>query len=376
MNNIIRTSCVICNNKISNIYNIENIPIKLTCLDLIEKYKYETLSFSQCKNCLTIQLNKLIPLNILYEDSHNLKSYGKLWEEYFNLMITKIQENINNKNILEIGCPSGKIALKCNNYKKWYIVEPNKNESLILPPNLYFIEKYFDSEFNINDDIDIIIHSHLFEHIYDPNIFLQKCYDLLSDDGEMIFGIPNMEYLANNNLCLYLGIFFEHTIFMNKQNVTYLLNNNGFEILEIIDYTNHSIIYHVKKQKQKNITNNDVFKIDNYYNKFMSCIDVYNLFIDKCNYIITNTNKPVYIFSASYNTQFLLSLGIKIKYLKGILDNSKEKQNKYFYGFELLIYSPNILLDEDCVVIIKNSFYENEIIEQIKNINPNTEILN
>ena len=36
---------------------------------------------------------------------------------------------ISNKNVLEVGCPSGKLALSHDNYKKWYIV---KQISLLL----------------------------------------------------------------------------------------------------------------------------------------------------------------------------------------------------------------------------------------------------
>ena len=135
----------------------------------------------------------------------------------------------------------------------------------------------------------------------------------------MIFGIPKMKYLADNDLCLFLGIFFEHTIFMNKENVIYLLKKHGFEIVEIIDYLNHSTIYHVKKIKQLNtlldIAHSDELQITDYFEKFMTGINKYKLFIDDCNLIICNTNKPVYIFAASYNTQILLSMGIEIKYL-------------------------------------------------------------
>jgi 2-polyprenyl-3-methyl-5-hydroxy-6-metoxy-1,4-benzoquinol methylase len=343
-------------------------------LSLIETYDFANLNFSQCEKCNTIQLANLIPLNILYNKSHNLTSFGKLWEGYFNVLIEKIQTNIDKKNILEVGCPSGKIALNCKNYNKWYIVEPNKNDSIKFNDKIYFIQKFFDSNFTINDNIDMIIHSHLLEHIYEPDVFLKKCYELLNDEGEMIFGIPNMQYLADNELCLFVGVFFEHTIFMNKENITYLLSKNGFDVLEIIDYVNHSTIYHVKKQKIIRVCNSEI-KIKNYYNDFIKCIDTYKLFINKCNLIISNTNKPVYIFGASYNTQFLLSMGLDIKYLTGLLDNSIEKQNKYLYGFDLLIYSPEILLYTDCIVIIKNSYYVNEIKDQLLNLNNNTQIL-
>lgn len=128
---------------------------------------------------------------------------GKL----FFIFLSKLHPNIENKTILEIGCPSGKLALNLDNYKKWIIVEPNKNKMIDFHEKINFIETFFDDQFTTNEPIDIITHSHLFEHIYKPNNFLQKCYEILTDEGEMIFGVPNMEHFTISNKTPFLGVF-------------------------------------------------------------------------------------------------------------------------------------------------------------------------
>ena len=293
---------------------------------------------------------------------------GKVWEHYYNLFIDKISYIVNDKVVLEIGCPSGKLATRCNDYKKWYIVDPNKNDKIQFNENIVFIQDFFDNNFTSNERIDFILHSHLFEHIYEPNIFLQKCHELLSDEGEMVFGVPNMEHLTK--VSLFLGIFFEHTIFLNKTNITYLLNKNGFEILQIIDYEKHSTIYHVRKSKI--VLNVPECKVYDYLEQFFTMNSDNTKFVNICNSTIDNNpTKPVYIFGASYNTQYLLSIGIDETRLTGVLDNCKEKQNKYLYGSLLKIYSPEIVRDTDSIVILKNGYYTKEIAVQLKSINPN-----
>lgn len=372
-----RENCSICNFKCNledEIFSLNKVPIKISCMNKVTK-NFSDMIFFQCKNCNTIQLKKLISLDILYSESHNLTSVGNIWEKYFELFIKKIKNIINNKSVLEIGCPSGKIANNLDNFKQWFIIEPNKNKNMVLNKKIYFIEKFFDDKFNMNEEIDVIIHSHLFEHIYFPNDFLKKCNELLKEDGEMFFGIPNMNYFTECKNTFFLGLFFEHTIFLNKENITFLLNNNNFEIIEIIDYENHSTLYHCKKITHKaGISKN--FKIKNYYNHFIESLNKFNLFILKCNKILNNTKKDVYIFGASYNTQFLLALGLNLKNIKGILDNCKEKQNKFLYGYELEILDPNFILKQkNCIVILKNGNYVDEIKEQILLINENTEII-
>ena len=66
---------------------------------------------------------------------------------------------------------------------------------------------------------------------------------------------------------------------------------------------------------------------------------------------------------------------IEIENIKGILDNCKEKQNKFLYGFNLKIYDTNIITNKNCIIILKNGYYVNEILKQIKSLNVNTEII-
>jgi len=370
---IYRNNCAICSNELKNIYVQENVPIQLSCTSNNTNYNYSNMSFSQCVTCNTIQLDRLVPLHILYSNSHNYVSVGEVWKGYFELFNDNIDKIINNKIVLEVGCPSGKLALSHDNYKKWYIVEPNKNKTIYFNEKIVFIESFFDENFTINDSVDIIVHSHLFEHIYEPNVFLKQCYDILNDDGEMYFGVPNMEYIAEQNLSLFLGIFFEHTIFLNKDNIICLLIQNGFEIKNIIDYQTHSVLFHVKKVKQ--IIKPELKIITNYYDNFINFMKEFTSYVNNYNTIIRKTNKPVYIFGASYNTQLLLTMDINKNKIIGILDNCQNKHNKYLYGCDLKIYSPEIIKNNECIVIVKAGYYSNEIKEQLKRINENIEII-
>ena len=102
---------------------------------------------------------------------------------------------------------------------------------------------------------------------------------------------------------------------------------------------------------------------------------MYSNFVKKINNYVINTSKDIYIFGASYNTQFLISFGLELKNLKGILDNCKEKQGMFLYGYNLKIYDPSVIINNNCIVIVKNGYYSKEIIAQIYELNPHTEML-
>ena len=377
-----RKDCCVCDKKGANknIYSLKNIPIKLTCSE-VPFGEMSSISFSMCDYCNTIQLDQLIPLEKLYFESHNYVSVGNIWKNYFNLFVNRAEPIVENKTVLEVGCPSGKIALKMNNYKKWFIVEPNKNESICFNEKVCFIEKFFDETLHLEEKVDVIIHSHLFEHIYEPNLFLRKCHELLNDDGEMFFGLPNMEVFEKTNLTPFFGLFFEHTVFLNKENIVYLLQKNRFSVIDIIDYESHSTLFHCKKSVEP-LCFHIEHCIENKKESFLYNVNSFETFVRKCNTIISKRNKDVYIFGASYNTQFLLSFGLDSHRIKGILDNCKEKQGKYLYGYDIQIFDPTILSnnqdENDCnhsIVILKNGCYVDDVLHQIISINSNVEVI-
>jgi hypothetical protein len=73
-----REKCAVCYNVLMNIYTLDNVPICLSCVDTPDtKIFFDKMSFSICTKCNTIQLDKLVPLNLLYQTSHNAMSVGK-----------------------------------------------------------------------------------------------------------------------------------------------------------------------------------------------------------------------------------------------------------------------------------------------------------
>lgn len=371
-----RINCSICNETpLVSLYVFPNMPIQLSCVDTPVTTQKQHLKFSQCPRCNTIQLSQLVPLDILYANSHNTISVGNTWKKYFELFTNILTSEIQGQTVLEIGDPSAKLANSLDGYHEWTIVEPNPNHDIVLNPRISFVKSFFDSMFHLDTPVDIIVHSHLFEHMYDFSAFLTKCHQLLRENGKMIFGIPNMEHIAKHNLCPCLGIFFEHTVYLSKESVTYLLHKHGFNIDHVYEYESHSYIFHTTKSIPKYV---EPPSFPNMYNVFLSSIESSKLFVDMCLvYMDMHPSKTYFVFGASYNTQYLLSIVPELaKRINCILDNSVDKHNKYLFGYELLISPPTVICEVDePVVILKNGYYVNEITSQLKHLNNNCIIL-
>lgn len=167
-----REECVITKDCDLEILNSESYPIFCGCLphDDLKSDIIATQTFAISKSGV-IQLKRLIPLDILYQYGHDAGSVGGLWDSHHKEFAEFIMQ-AQPKKILEIGGGHSKLALHCLQYEEkleWNIVEPNPTRK---DNRIVYIESFFTKEILEQGNYDTIIHSHTFEHMYDPHSFL------------------------------------------------------------------------------------------------------------------------------------------------------------------------------------------------------------
>jgi SAM-dependent methyltransferase len=370
-----REKCVLTNeNDLQHLYTFKKFPIFMGCTENdIDSDIEVDMSWSISKHTGIIQLKKLIPLDVLYKNSHGSGSVGYLWSNHhleFSIFISQFEIN----SVLEIGGAHGILANAVNVKKniEWTVVDPNADENNL--DNIHVIKEFFDDDFNSDTNFDTIIFSHLFEHIYDPNIFLNQILKIIKEGANLIFSIPNMEKMLKNKRTNCLN--FEHTLFLTEPYIEYLLNIHGFRLIKK-DYflEDHSIFYAYSFDKNYNSKS-----LENYYTKnkilFLECVDYYNEFIIEINKHINSTNNEIYLFGAHIFSQYLISFGLETEKIVAILDNDNKKQNKRLYGTNLYVKSPEILAyKKNVLVILCAGLYNDEIRKDILLINKNIKFL-
>ena len=176
----------------------------------------------------TIQLKKLVPLDILYPESHRVGVVGDLWDEHLSKFANFIN-SFSPKEIFKIGGAHGILEKKYQSYGqlKWVVLEPNPHPVNVC--NAKFIKGFFDDNFIFKGKFDILIHSHVFEHIYNPNAFMKRLSSFIDECKNLIFSLPNIKEMLkrNYNNC----INFEHTIFLNEEYIEYFLTKYGFRVV-------------------------------------------------------------------------------------------------------------------------------------------------
>jgi hypothetical protein len=362
-----RTNCCICNNNLKKLVNFEKYPIKFS-MTHDTSFQYADLNFSICIKCNTLQLNNLIDVNLLYDNPHNSNIVGHTWNQHFILFSKFINSNCTIlKRVLEIGGSSDKIVKNFNElYSEWILMDPNAEK--YTSNKILTINKFFDKQFKIEKKINTIIHSHLLEHLYTPLETLRNMHNILEDDGNMFVSVPNMEYYSK--ITPFLNIHFEHTYFLNEINSNYIFTVNNFKIITKEYFMNHSIFYHLKKEKTASLSTDTVSDYNiKFLNVFYEKINYFKNLVEEINRNIENKIN-VFLFGCHTNTQLLLYMKLNVSNIKYILDNDESKQDKYFYGSTLICKSPNIIEKlKNPIVICHIGAYTDEVKVQLKSIN-------
>ncbi len=362
--------------KFEELFRIKSFPIYMGVVDKDHKSEFEDLVFNICIETGTVQVFPRIPLEKLYFKSHGSGKIGKIWSDHHKEFHSIIEKYLIGT-VVEIGGGHNSIhslPLNFNNNFKVYSFDPNGK--LTNDDNLKVVNKFF-SEDAMNaegiDIVDLFIHSHLLEHIYEPLDFLNLINKYLKNDGMHIFSLPNMKKMIDKGFANAMN--FEHPFYLEETLVDHLLRISGFRTVKKLYFkSEHSIMYITQKcEKQK-------FNLDNNYSKnktfFNNLISNWRKDVGKINDIIKNYNGEIFLFGAHIFSQNLIFLGLNESKIKSILDNDPDKQGDYLYGTKIIVQSPMVLERiENPLVILRTGAYNDEIKENILKINPNCQFI-
>ncbi len=356
-------------NTMEHLFTIDNFPVYMGCVDDLDFSKdlHEKLIFDICKKTGFIQIRNTLPLDITNKFPHN-DGVGKTWKEHNDKFVEFIQTH-NTKNVLEIGGGSGNLAKQFVETNQdciwWNIID--KNCGGISHQKINVIREWVTSNTDLSK-YDVIIHSHLLEHVIDPKRFFLDIRNKANDDVTHIFSVPNLYLWMKNKFTNTLN--FEHTTFITEPIIDNLLISCGFKIQKKYYFKDHSIFYSCKKTDISEISLYDNYEF--YKSLFKDFIIHNEQIIQKA-----NESGPFYLFGAHIFSQHLIALGLNTENVIEIIDNSKMKYKKRLYGTKFVINNPTVLKDKiSPIVLVRAGAYTEEIKEDIlTNINPNTKFI-
>lgn len=362
---------------------IKKMPVHFGCVESENSNNdiFLDQEFVICKDTGIVQIKEFPNDELLYMTQHN-DAIGQVWEGLFLKILDQVLEvchNRKNISILEVGagsCRLAKMILSNDNQciDKYVVFEPNVSDYNIEidDKRLEINERYFDN--NHEEKYDLVISSHVLEHITNQDQFLKSMYSCMKKNGNQIIVIPNLKKTFEKKYTN--AINFEHPFFITEEYVDVMIENAFLKVIEKIEYCDHSLIYKLEKSKLRKKKK----YYPNLYNKnkalVFDFIEFHRDFINKCNKKIKNFDGDVYLFGGHIFSQYLIGFGLKTEKIRCILDNSNLKIGKRLYGTNLIVSSPKIIENnKSCIVILKAASYQKEIKEQLFNLNKNVIIL-
>jgi hypothetical protein len=374
MKTIERDQCAISGEAdLEPLYNFQSFPIFMGCLDQPEALDLkQDMSWCISRSSGLIQLKKLLPLDVLYPESHGAGAVGALWNEHHKALAEFISKTTPSS-ILEIGGAHGILEREYHRFGEipWAIIEPNPSPADGC--NARFIKGFFDKDFRYSGYFDTVIHSHVFEHIYKPDDFMRHLSDFMTEGKKLAFSVPNMQAMLENKYTNCVN--FEHTVFLIEPYIEFLLAQHGFKLLEKKYFmADHSIFYTaIRDRKVKSIS-----LPKGLYEKnkllFMNYVRYHKELIADLNQKMRRATQPIYLFGAHVFAQYLLEMGLETDKIICLLDNDFKKEGRRLYGTKLKVNSPKILSKVNApIVILRAGVYNNEIkMDILENINKST----
>lgn len=363
-----RKRCIVCDAKLISppVFVCKNIPASAQNLPTEEELKTEkpvTLNLCQCSGCGLIQFDNE-PVDY-YRDSTRAGERSdaliKLRQEQYKHLIETY--HLQGKKILEIGAGKGgflKTLKEMSEYKvQGYGVENNAD----------FVRDA-QEEFGINmihgfiDDEDMQIEGAPFDafmsfaypaRLIEPNTMLRCVYNNLTTDGVGLVMVPSLEHLCKPGG--YFDIVSDHIAYYNYDTLRFLMNHNGFEVLEEGEEAGLYLYAYVKKRR--------IFQAEREFRGIHNVMDELQTFFEDN---IKNGYKMAVWCAGHYAFTVLSSANVtdKVAY---IVDNAKFKQGRYSPATHIPIVGKEHLKVEPVnVILILGSMYIDEIVKEIREI--------
>lgn len=175
------------------------------------------------------------------------------------------KDNINkNSKVLDIACCNGYGTKIISNYCKQIIgIDANKNYIDIAKQkynnsNIEYIVKDIDYE-NIDGTFDFIVCFETIEHVRYPELFLQKLYTALNENGKIFLSVPNSKYEVKEN-GKNKDIYHLHIFEYNE--IIDMFEKNNLKVLKVLgqSYTN-KIVNNKAEDVEKTNLITDTMKI-------------------------------------------------------------------------------------------------------------------
>jgi hypothetical protein len=305
---------------------------------------------------------KCTSCNYYYSDSNNNQmDYDNYYTNFNNNFGSYHFNDMNNKTFLYLE--------KSLNFDIKSIIDYGSGKGLLTK---LLSEKFNVDNYEIGDPIlkkkyDCLILSHVLEHIYDLNNFINNIKNNINEDKYIYIEVPNTEYYEKFKSHEPLHeINHEHINFFSKKALIKLMLKHNFIPVSVIDdyFIVNDSKYWVIRSIFKLSSDNKSF--DNYIKNDLTKIESINI----------PTLKNLYIYGCGFLTYKMFNKISSNCDIINIVDDNPLFKNKKINNIEIINYEMlQEKINDNDNIIITAVIHENKIKEKLKNINKKINII-
>lgn len=391
-----RKNCRACGGiNLEKVLKYEDSPIGDDYKMLPHNHKKYPIELFLCKSCGLSQLIHIINPKILYSKYIYKTQDSPGLTKHFREFAVHVPKKVNLKKhskILDIGSNDGLLLkeFKKNNQIVCGI-EPAKeisdfaNKNKIKTYNDFLNKKLAKKILNNEGRFDLIVSNNVFANVNNINDWINDIKTLLKKDGTYVFETYYLYKLLKNKVFDF--IYHEHLTSFSVKPLKKFFNKHNLTLydVELIKTKGGSIRCYVSHKNKK--------KISSRVNKFIDKEISYGLFDKKkylsfqseINKLASKTKQYIKdLKSQSNNKSFIVGYGASIScttliyhygiknYLDFLVDDNKQKLNRYLPGSNLKVYkSQKILNIKTRHIIILAWRFTDMIIKKIKKLKHN-----
>jgi hypothetical protein len=377
-----REECVISGEPdLEELFTFSDFPVFMGCTDQSrESDVVSDMRWWISRSSGLIQLKSTLPLETVYSNSHGAGAVGALWAKHhreFAAFLGRTQP----KRVLEIGGAHGILEIEFRSAIgriPWTIVEPNPAPAEGCQAT--FVEGFFDETFVATEGFDTVVHSHVFEHFYQPDQFIRNLSRFMPLGTRMVFSLPNLQVMLERKYTNFIN--FEHTVLLSENYVDYLLAKHGFQVTAKEHFLDdHSVFYAAVRTFDGSSRPPHLLDANSYSTNrdlYLAYVDYHRDLVSRLNAKMrADDSGPIFLFGAHVFSQYLVAFGLDTSIIQCLIDNDRAKHGRRLYGTDLWVESPQCLEGLNMPrIILRSGVYNDEVKADIlKNINGSAQFL-
>lgn len=337
-----------------------------------------------CKDCGCVYVD-IEAKQALFTNYYNSQAsigieYYKLFgvrqtKDYYRHIYESIKEYINfESNILDCGCGMGDfcVYLKDLGYKNVLGTDPSSRsiDNAKEKGVECIVADAFSKNQSFSEKFDLIIFSHVVEHILDSDIAIENIKTMLKPGGVIYMEVPDAKKYCDVKCTPYFFFTYEHLTHYTMNSFENMAGAFGLELLNSEVYLkceSYYVAYGIFKKGGQ-------YKPVKYYPDTLKAIKRYIEFCseDLKEFIapLAYSQEPLALWGIGASTAQLLSGTFDNCKVVNLIDNNPKRQGLKFLisNMELFTQPPSTLEDHSVTIVILSAMYKESIIKQIRSL--------